>query len=155
MKKAKNTLETFFPMVRCTRSERQQVIEAAKAQNLSLSAYVRARLLPFPTPVFNTPIIASVTPLSPNPHDPLALSANPTPHTIDNEHDLPAPPPQTGSSQFENPSTPKALHGSAFINDTIARKVGHESGCTCTFCARMRTVLSTSKQDKPKAVRKR
>lgn len=132
----------WLPKIRMYPMELGYVQKCAKDAGLSLSEYVRSQLA---TPhTVDLPDRVAIVPSSP-------LHSNPI---VTTQQDSPLSP-QTLSSQNVIPSTPKALHGSAFINDTIARKVGHESGCTCTFCARMRTVLSTSKQDKPKAVRKR
>lgn len=150
MQRQKGTSQTaILPAIRMYPAELEHVRQCAKDAGLSLSEYVRSRLTPQPVPTFEAYKSYSVP-------ESLAPAPPPISILIDSSQrgrsSLPTP---ELSSQIPIPSVSKPLHGSAFINDTIARKVGHEPGCTCTFCARMRTVLSTSKQDKPKAVRKR
>jgi hypothetical protein len=59
------------------------------------------------------------------------------------------------SSQFSDAKTTESLHAPSFVNATVARKMGHESGCSCVHCERIRSVLSTSKPPQRIGTRKR
>jgi hypothetical protein len=62
---------------------------------------------------------------------------------------------QNPSSQAINSSVQNPLHAPSFVNETVARKMGHSVGCPCVHCERIRKVLSTTKPPTRDSRRKR
>lgn len=141
-----------LPVIRMYPAELETIVNAAKTAGLSLSEYVRSQLASprvidriernNSTSSHSAPHLA--------PHNPILTNSN-------HQHDLPSSP-QSQSSHLSNPSASNQPHGASFVNETVARKMGHELGCTCVHCARIRAVLtpsSTSATSDRKGKRKR
>lgn len=147
MQRQKGTSQTAtLPAIRMYPAELESVKKRAVAAGLKLSDYVRAILAEGQSVMLSVPpaIQHSPPPLPPLHSNPIVTTQQVSPLSS-----------QTLSSQNVIPSTPKALHEPSFIEATVSRKVGHELGCSCIHCERIRTVLSTNKTGKAKAVRKR
>jgi hypothetical protein len=127
-----------LPAIRMYPHELQSIQKRAIDAGLKLSEYVRATLAEPIIPDSPTPLIQHIPAPTPLPstshHSHLSI-----------EQDSPLSSPKTESSQFSNSNEAKPLHAPTFVNATVARKMGHESGCKCMHCERIRSVLSTSK----------
>ena len=133
------TQTAHLPIIRMYPAELEYVRKCAKDANLTLSEYVRSQLA--------TPHIVDLpnSPIAPNQpiHNASRVAADS------------CTAPEKVSSQIANSNEAKPLHAPSFVNETVARKMGHQTGCDCVHCERIRKVLSTSKPPTRDTNRKR
>lgn len=142
-------MTAVLPLVRVYPEELQSIVSAANKAGITVSHYIRSVLN---SALAIAPEMDSATAPSPafvpSP-SPIPLIPSTSPHPT-----LHSPSPQT-HGQFQTSEKLKTLHAHSFVDETVARKTGHPLACPCTVCARIRSVLSTSKPAHQTGKRKR